>query len=65
VQEAWSIGRTAGVPLADDYVKAQLTAIDMLPAEMKSSMLHDLEAGRRLEAPGFPAPSSRWRWRPA
>jgi 2-dehydropantoate 2-reductase len=51
VQEAWSIGRTLGVPLADDYVKAQLTAIDMLPAEMKASMLHDLEAGRRLEAP--------------
>src|SRR5205814_5543095 len=51
VQEAWSVGRASGVPLADDYVKAQLTAIDMLPAEMKASMLHDLEAGRRLEAP--------------
>jgi len=51
VQEAWSVGRTSGVPLADDYVKAQLTAVDMLPAEMKASMLHDLEAGRRLEAP--------------
>ena len=51
VQEAWSIGRASGVPLADDYVKAQLTAVDMLPAEMKASMLHDLEAGRRLEAP--------------
>ena len=51
VQEAWSVGRASGVPLADDYVKAQLTAIDTLPAEMKASMLHDLEAGRRLEAP--------------
>jgi 2-dehydropantoate 2-reductase len=51
VQEAWSVGRALGVPLADDYVKAQLTAIDMLPAEMKASMLNDLEAGRRLEAP--------------
>jgi 2-dehydropantoate 2-reductase len=51
VREAWSVGRTAGVPLADDYVKGTLTAIDMLPAEMKASMLHDLEAGRRLEAP--------------
>jgi len=51
VAEAWSVGRASGVPLADDYVKAQLTAIDMLPFEMKASMLHDLEAGRRLEAP--------------
>jgi 2-dehydropantoate 2-reductase len=51
VHEAWSVGRAAGVSLADDYVKAQLTAVDMLPAEMKASMLHDLEAGRRLEAP--------------
>ena len=51
VREAWSVGRSAGVPLADDYVKGTLTAIDMLPAEMKASMLHDLEAGQRLEAP--------------
>jgi len=51
VQEAWSVGRASGVLLADDYVKAQLTAIDTLPGEMKASMLHDLEAGRRLEAP--------------
>jgi len=51
VQEAWSVARTQGVALADDYVKGALTAIDMLPAEMKASMLHDLEAGRRLEAP--------------
>jgi 2-dehydropantoate 2-reductase len=51
VQEAWSVGRATGVSLADDYVKAQLTAMDTLPAEMKASMLHDLEAGRRLEAP--------------
>jgi 2-dehydropantoate 2-reductase len=51
VREAWSVGRAAGVSLADDYVMAQMTAVDMLPAEMKASMLHDLEAGRRLEAP--------------
>jgi 2-dehydropantoate 2-reductase len=51
VQEAWSVARTQGVALADNYVKGALTAIDMLPAEMKASMLHDLEAGRRLEAP--------------
>jgi len=32
-------------------VERQLAAADKLPAEMKSSMLHDLAAGRRLEAP--------------
>jgi 2-dehydropantoate 2-reductase len=51
VREAWSIGRALGVPLADDYVERQLAAADKLPAEMKASMLHDLAAGRRLEAP--------------
>ena len=51
VQEAWTVARAQGVVLADDYVKGTLTAIDTLPAEMKASMLHDLEAGRRLEAP--------------
>jgi len=51
VREAWTVGRAQGVPLADDYVAAQMRALDSLPAEMKASMLHDLEAGRRLEAP--------------
>jgi len=51
VREAWTVGRAQGVALADDYVAAQMRALDSLPAEMKASMLHDLEAGRRLEAP--------------
>jgi 2-dehydropantoate 2-reductase len=72
VREAWGVGRAKGVSLPDDYVARQLAAIDALPAEMKSSMLHDLTAGRRLEAPwlsgavvrlaqeaGAPAPVSR------
>lgn len=50
VREAWSVGRAANVPLADDYVAQQMRALDGLPAEMKASMLHDLAAGRRLEA---------------
>jgi 2-dehydropantoate 2-reductase len=28
-----------------------MRALDALPAEMRSSMLHDLTAGNRLEAP--------------
>jgi 2-dehydropantoate 2-reductase len=39
------------VPLADDYVARQLATLDGLPAEMRSSMLNDLVAGNRLEAP--------------
>jgi 2-dehydropantoate 2-reductase len=51
VREAWQVGRALGVPLADDYVAKCMAAIDALPAEMKASMLHDLTAGRPLEAP--------------
>ena len=51
VREAFDAGRANRVALPDDYVAKQLAALDALPAEMKSSMLHDLAAGRRLEAP--------------
>jgi 2-dehydropantoate 2-reductase len=51
VREAWSVGRAQGVPLADDFVAAQMRALDTLPAEMRSSMQNDLAGGRRLEAP--------------
>ncbi len=71
MREAWTVGRARGVPLADDYVAQQLTFTDGLPALMRSSMLNDLVAGNRLEAPwlsgavarmaaeaGIPAPVS-------
>jgi 2-dehydropantoate 2-reductase len=51
IEEAWTLGRSLGVALPDDFVARQLEFADGLPAEMKSSMLHDLEGGRRLEAP--------------
>lgn len=51
VREAWALGRARGVPLADDYIARQLATLDALPAEMRSSMLNDLVAGNRLEAP--------------
>jgi 2-dehydropantoate 2-reductase len=51
VREAWSVGRARGVALADDYVAAMMQFAETLPHEMKASMLHDLEAGNRLEAP--------------
>jgi 2-dehydropantoate 2-reductase len=47
--EAVAVARAAGVGLAEDLVERQLEQIDRLPAEMKSSMLQDLERGNRLE----------------
>lgn len=51
MREAWTLGRARGVPLADDYIERQMTFTDGLPAAMRSSMLNDLVAGNRLEAP--------------
>ncbi len=49
--EAWAVGRARGIGLAEDLVAQQMQLADGLPAEMKSSMLNDLVAGNRLEAP--------------
>ncbi len=51
MREAWAAGRAQGIALADDYVAQLMKFADGLPAEMKSSMLNDLVAGNRLEAP--------------
>jgi 2-dehydropantoate 2-reductase len=51
MRETWSVGRARGVNLADDFVETRMKFADTLPAEMKASMLHDLEAGGKLEAP--------------
>jgi 2-dehydropantoate 2-reductase len=51
MREALAVGRSRGVDLGDDFVAQQLAFADGLPAEMKSSMLNDLLAGNRLEAP--------------
>jgi 2-dehydropantoate 2-reductase len=71
MREAWTVGRKMGIGLSDDFVEQQLKFADGLPPEMKSSMLNDLAAGNRLEAPwlsgavarmaqaaGIPAPVS-------
>jgi len=39
------------VHAAEDYPARQLAFLDSLPAQMRSSMLNDLVAGNRLEAP--------------
>jgi 2-dehydropantoate 2-reductase len=51
MREAWNLGRARGIALADDFIAEQMRFADGLPAEMKASLLHDLEAGNRLEAP--------------
>lgn len=51
MRETWSLGRKRGVKLADDFIETRMKFAETLPAEMKASMAHDLEAGGRLEAP--------------
>ena len=51
IAENCALARACGIELPGDFAAKQLAFADGLPAEMKSSMLHDLEAGRRLEAP--------------
>ena len=51
MRETWALGRARGVKLADDFVEARMKFAETLPAEMKASMTHDLEAGGKLEAP--------------
>lgn len=72
MRETWRVGRARGIALGDDYVEQRLAFADGLHADMKASLLHDLEAGNRLEAPwlcgavarmareaGFDAPVNR------
>jgi len=49
--EAWRLGRKRGVKLADDFIGERMKFVAGLPAEMRTSMQHDLEAGKPLEAP--------------
>jgi 2-dehydropantoate 2-reductase len=51
MQETWRLARKRGVALPDDLVAARMQHADGLHAEMKASLLHDLENGNRLEAP--------------
>jgi len=51
MRETWALGRKRGVKLADDFIETRMKFAETLPAEMKASMAHDLEAGNRLEAP--------------
>ena len=51
MRETVAVARSQRVALPEDFIARQLRALDTLPAEMRSSMLNDLVAGHRLEAP--------------
>jgi 2-dehydropantoate 2-reductase len=51
MRETWAVGRRRGIRLAEDFVEKQMAFLDTMPPQMRASMLHDLEAGNRLEAP--------------
>jgi len=51
MREVVALGRARGVALPEDLADRALAFADTLPAEMKSSQLVDLAAGRRIEAP--------------
>ena len=49
MREAVAVGRAHGVALAEAYADERLAFADGLPADMTSSMHHDLERGNPLE----------------
>jgi len=72
IRETVAVGRAHGVALPEDYAENRLAFADGLPADMTSSMHHDLERGNRLEvnwlsggvvqlgaAKGIPTPANR------
>jgi 2-dehydropantoate 2-reductase len=75
MREVVAVGRALGVALPEDFADQRLKFADGLPADMTSSMHHDLERGNRLEVEwlsggvvqlgrkaGVPAPCNRAIW---
>ncbi len=49
LEEATAVGRASGVPLPADLPERIAAFVQGLPGAMRSSLLNDLEAGKRLE----------------
>jgi|SRR5689334_5878576 len=75
MQEVVAVGRALDVALPEDYAKERLEFADGVPAEMTSSMHHDLQRGNPLEVAwlsggvvqlgkqaGVPTPANRAVW---
>ena len=59
VAEALAVARAKGIPVRDDIVEDVARTYQTLPPQTKSSMLVDLENGRRLELPWLSGAVSR------
>lgn len=53
IGEAIAVGRAHGVALPDDALDRQMAVVDGWPHDMVASMLHDLNAGKRMELDYF------------
>jgi 2-dehydropantoate 2-reductase len=75
MREVVAVGRAHGVALPEDYAEDRLAFADSVPADMTSSMHHDLERGNPLEIAwlsggvvqlgiqaGVPTPANRAVW---
>ena len=75
MKEMVAVGRAHGVALPEDYAAQRLAFADTVPADMTSSMHHDLERGNPLEVEwlsggvvklgeqaGVPTPANRAVW---
>ena len=49
MEECFAVGRASGAAIPDGFVDDRMTFSENAPPTMKASMLHDLEAGNRLE----------------
>jgi 2-dehydropantoate 2-reductase len=48
-REVESVARAEGVPVKDDVIERVVTYVDALPSSTRSSLLIDLQAGKRIE----------------
>jgi 2-dehydropantoate 2-reductase len=75
MREVVAVGRAHGIALPEGYAEERLAFADGLPADMSSSMHHDLETGGKLEVAwlsggvvklgaekGVPTPANRAVW---
>ncbi|MDH5247310.1 MAG: 2-dehydropantoate 2-reductase [Betaproteobacteria bacterium] len=75
MKETVAVGRALGVKLPEDYADERLRFADTVPADMTSSLFHDLDRGNRLEVEwlsggvvqlgrkaGVPTPANRAVW---
>jgi 2-dehydropantoate 2-reductase len=51
LHESFAVARGCGIPLQPDKIGKIIASLTALPPATKSSMLEDLERGRRLELP--------------